>query len=240
VAAGSRKAVARRRKAHSLPTFPPNHYSYPEDAAAEGAQHVRPSAEAIQALAAAHGFPTSFDLVEELHERWFWWRADVSMGRTPAASAQKRYLRELSARAAALEEALRTLPDTLHDELMDVGGGPERLNLAALRWQAYQLWVNAWAAAGRLTPSRAGAPGDPALLQLIVKLRRMYCAAFGPNAPRLSKSDRYGGKFFTFVESVLALFGVEKSNAALGRLIARALKDIDRRDKGVSSKSPSK
>jgi hypothetical protein len=226
-----RSPKQKRRKSHQLPTFPPNHYSYPNSHGPDGKRDEPPHQEGLRLLAQRHGFPPDFDLAEEIEDRWFWWRFDTVTGRMPPATVQRQFLREVSKRAAAIEEAIDKLPDDLRDDILESVGGPAHLNLHQLKWSAHFLRMGCIAAVKKIPPSRRGARGNPELIRLLLKLFRLYRRAFGTNAARITKADRYGGRFFEFANDVLVAFGIHKSNQALGKAIEKAIADARRRDR---------
>lgn len=214
----------------------------------------RPTSNDIEALARTHDFPESFDLVRRLTFCWEWWRGNVQHGPRRPASEHRKFLNEIARRASALEEALTKAGSEVikaiaiadeHQRAIGRDGlgrlvaptgifDPQKpkLDLNALRKSVHELSRLATVAARSLPASSAGPRGSPDLINLLADLARIYRSAFGNDAPRITKADKYSGKFFDFVVDVLGLpaFGVTKSNSALGQAINKARALVDRRD----------
>ena len=217
-----RGAVSKRRRPHELPEFPPDSYTYPESSQ-NGHGKTAPDIATLRAIAEKHGFPPEIDLAEKLDERWFWWRFDVVTGRHPSASVQRKFLREVTRRVASLGQALDRVPEFLRRSILECAGGSERLDVSSLRQALHVLRSASFAATERVQPSHPGAWGNPELIDLLMKLHRIWQEAFGANAARIGKADRYRGKFFDFANDVLKVFGIQKSNQALGKAIELAI-----------------
>lgn len=234
--AGSKKGPARTRsrRRKPLPDLRPRGHTFPEPPDERGRRIEPPSEDNIHGLAVKHGFPPEFDLVGHLNWRWEWWRGSLQHGPEPIGADRKRLLREIGQRANALADAIERT------------GGPERkllleaflayeLDLGDIERKCRQLARSASIAQRQVEPSKRGQKGDPAFDDLLYGLWRTYQKAFGADAPRLSRSDRYDGPFFKFSNDVLRLFGIEKSNNGLGKAIEKILRAADRVDAAAAS-----
>ena len=220
--------MAKKRKV--LPDLRPRIYSYPDQPDDTSRRDSPPSPEKIQKIAARHGFPVGFDLVEKLEDRWVFYHADVYSGAPPSGAVRRKFLRELADRAALLEDAITKAGNVERKLILDsIPSG--RLDFDGLERGARELALAARVAEGNVPRSRRGARGNPETIELLCKLWRVYRAAFGDNAARLSRTGtRYGGRFFDFANDVLHLFGIRKSNDGLGKAIQKAQAAVAARD----------
>jgi len=222
--------MAKARKRKELPDLRPRVYSFPEGPDSTGRIPSPPSEDEVRRLANRHGFPAQFDLVRELEDRWFWWRTDVQIGRSPAASVHRDFLRELALRARLLNEAVSKI-GILERRLIHNAVLPPHLDLDLLERHSRHLAAAAQVAAKGVPPSARGARGDPYTIELLCKLWRLYQSAFGPNARRLTRTgDQFSGRFFDFANDTLRLFGIRKSNQSLGKAIQKAQAAVAARD----------
>ena len=213
-------------KRTQLPDCRPKGHTFPEAPDQHGRRFEPPPAERIRQLASQHAFPDHFDLVGELQWRWEWWRGSVQEGREPLGSDRRRLLRAIAHLADDLAEAINRTGSTERKLILDAFLH-YHLDLAALERDARRLARSSTVAAKLVTSSKRGQRGDPATDELLYCLWRTYIRAFGPDAPRLSRTDKYDGQFFRFADGVLKLFGIRKSNNALGKAIEKALRIAD-------------
>ena len=144
----------------------------------------------------------------------------------PPMAIHRRFLKEMARRAADLEEALTKAGSVQRSAILDaVGSG--NVDFDVLKRSIRMLRLGALAGAESLEPTRAGPRGDDDTLKLLCKLFELNVEAFGENAPRITKAGGYQGQFFDFAAEVLQMFGIRKSNAALGRAIENAIKIVD-------------
>ena len=193
-----------------------------------------PSEDAIRLIAATHGIPESADLPRRLEEEWYWWRQSKQLGSPTPGAVRRQFLREVARRALALEESINKAGADERRALLDTFP-PTRFNLDALATGAHDLWLAASIASRHVPKTKAGHPGDPATHSLLCKIWLIYREAHGAGAPKISRSDEYGGAFFRFAEDVLRVFGERKSNNALGKAIEKALAAVKRREGRVLS-----
>lgn len=215
-----------RRKSRELPDLRPKVHRFPEPPNNNGQQPTPPTRAKIESIAIRHGFPPSCDLVSEIERRWEWWRGDVQKGADPPATVHKKFLVEMAKRAKALEDAIERAGIVERRAIFD-SVARHNLDLQLLERQLKWLRRGATAGARTVPPSRSGARGDPTLLNLLCQLFRIYTTAFGANAQRITKTDKYSGPFFDFTFDVLREFGVQKSNQALGKAIEKAIAAVD-------------
>jgi hypothetical protein len=140
---------------------------------------------------------------------------------------RKKFLRETARRAKQLEQAIEYVGSIERNAILEIVGS-HNLDLNAVKRSVHFLWLGATAGARNIPPSQRGRHGDGPFIELLCKLFRVYLKAFGENAPRLSKTHRYSGRFFSFAEDVLKTFGVRKSNHAIGKAIEKAIAAVDR------------
>lgn len=221
--------MATKKARKVLPDLREVGYTFPEAADSQGRRPSPPAAENIRELAMKHNFAEHFDLVSELNECWFWWRAGAHFGPAVPGSVRRDFLIELARRAEDLAEAVTKAGSYERRLILDIET-PDRLDLEAVEKYAQRLSAAAAVAARNVPRSAPGARGDPDTIDLLCKLWRVYLKAFGPNARRLTRSgDKYSGRFFYFADDVLRLFNICKSNMALGKAIEKAQTAVDAR-----------
>ena len=219
----------KKKSRRNLPDLRPKVYSVPEPKDQHGIDSNLPSKEHIEALGKRHGYPTGFDLVNELQDAWIFWRGDVETGSEPTATEHRRFLQEIARHAKALEEALTKAGSVERSAILNVWGN-RNLDFEALRQSVYQLWIGATVGVRSLKATRAGPRGDKATMRLICLLYKINVSAFGESAPRIARAEKYQGRFFDFTSDVFLLFGIDKSNFALGRSIEKAIKIVNKRE----------
>lgn len=221
------------RKRKELPDLRPRGYTFPEGPDEDGRSHSPPTDEAIHALAERYHFPPDFDLAGRLRHQWEWWRADMQIGPDPTAQERRAFLHELAERAERLNDALSKAGTVERGLILDLYP-PGTLKLDELRAGAHHLATAARVAERRVTPSRRGARGRVETVELLCKLWRTYRAAFGTDAPKLSRVGTvYGGAFFDFAGDTLRLFGVRMSNASLGKAIQKAQTAVSNESRAI-------
>lgn len=202
---------------------------HPEALDEYGHRPEPPSTEQLAQLARKHGFQVPFDVASDLEQLWYWWRGRLQVRPEPLGTERGYLLQELARRAGELADALRHAGDN-EKKLIKEAFPSWRLDCDAILRNAWRLEVSSKAAAKQVTASRPGQQGDPVTIDLLGRLWRVFRKAFGANAPRISRSDKYAGAFFEFADDVLHAFGVGKSNNALGKAIEKALRAVDRQD----------
>lgn len=217
----------KKHRQRDLPDLRPRRHSFPETPDADGNVPEPPSSEKIAALARKHKFPVGFDLVKPIHAAWYWWRGRTQTGPDSPMADHRSFLEEMARRSEALEEALNKAGGVERSAIFNVVGSYD-LDLEDLQRNLQMLRLGANAGAANLKPTRAGPRGDEKSLRLLCTLFDLNVRAFGPNARRITNADIYSGRFFDFAADVLQMFGIHKSNAALGKAIEKAIKIVDR------------
>lgn len=208
----------RGRKRYQLPDLRSTTYTLVEPGCSD---------DEIREIHRKHHFPDETDLRALIRNAWFWWQPAWKAAPDPPASVRRRYLAETAARAQALEEAL-THAGAVERSALRAAVGSHNLDLEELGRSVHSLCRAAKIAGKQIPRSKPGRRGHRADTNLLEMLYRVFCNAFGQDAARVSKSDKYGGRFFEFADDVFRLFGAGKSNAALGKAIERMLKALDR------------
>jgi len=225
----------KKRKGRELPDLRPKAIKFPEPPDANEKVPEPPSAERIEALGRKHKYPDDFDLVNPIQSAWEWWRGRVQAGQDEPAAIRRRFLRTMSRRAEALEECLAKAGSTERKAIFD-SVGSHNVNFSSLQQNLRMLRLGAKAGAKNLQPTQPGPRKEENTLRLLCKLFELNVRAFGQDAPRISNNlNEYSGQFFDFANDVLELFGIRKSNAALGKQIEKAIKIVD---KTLSHQSP--
>ena len=188
-----------------------------------------PSTDQLEQLARKHGFQVPFDVTGELEQLWYWWRGRLQVRPEPSGTERGYLLQEVARRAGELADALRHAGDN-EKKLITESFPVWQVDCEIMLRNAMRLEASSNAAAKQVTASKPGQKGDPATIDLLGRLWRIFRKAFGADAPRISRSDNYGGAFFEFADDVLHDFGVAKSNTALGKAIEKALRAVDRQD----------
>lgn len=139
------------------------------------------------------------------------------------------FLKKMARRAKALQESLIRVGGVgvERSAILDAIG-TDNFDLDDLNRRVGVLFVGATIGAKQLKRTRSGRRGDQETLRLLCKLFELNVEVFGESAPRITKADDYQGRFFDFADDVLQLFGIQKSNAALGKAIEKAIKIVDR------------
>ncbi len=210
----------------NLPDFRPGVHRFPEPPGANGKVPEPPSAEQIEALGRKHKYPDGFDLVKPIQSAWEWWRGRMQIAPEYPTTAHKDFLKEMARRAESLGEAIDKAGSVERSAIFDVVGS-QNLDLKVLRRNLQMLRLGANAGAANLKRTRPGPRGNEETLALLVTLFDLNIKAFGQKAPRITKADGYEGPFFSFAADVFQMFGIHKSNAALGRAIENAIKIVD-------------
>ena len=192
----------------------------------------------IQIIKTRHGFKRRFDLAGELRGIAYGARRTWIRDTGLQARQIKSFMRLVRSRVRELRALFTNGTDDQLSLLIrapadsqDLADPTEELRLAPheltqLARLLTRLDRAAEQAASR--PARLGRRPNRGRAELAKKLRRLYIREFGPNAPRVTKADQYGGPFFEFLKDVLPLFGVRPmGNAALGHVAARAVKVVD-------------
>jgi hypothetical protein len=206
----------------------PRTYSYPEPPDADGNVAEPPSSEQIEALALEHQYPVEIDLVKPIQDAWYWWRTHTQTEPMPPMADHRRFLKEMARRAAALEESLIKAGTVERSAILDAVGS-QNMDFEGLRRSVQWLRRGAGTGATGLKKSRAGPRGDDETLRLVCKLFELNVKAWGQDAPRITNAGKYSGRFFDFAADVLQIFGITKSNDALGKVIEKAIKIVDRK-----------
>ena len=218
-----------KRKRRELPDHSPPRHSFPEPPDGSGALREPPTAEQAQRLSKKHGFPADFDLDKRLKWAWEWWRGSVQSGPPPRTSERRRLMLELAKCAEGLADAIGKLGTVERRAILETFPA-ERLDLTALAQNARWVALAAKYGARKLPASKGGKRGEPAKVELLSILWRIYTdeGAFGPNAPRISYNrGEFTGPFFKYAEEVLELFGErnrrasDRGNVALGKAIQK-------------------
>lgn len=202
-------------------------HSFPEPPDAEGYVPKPPSTEQIEELGRKHKYPFGFDLVNPIHSAWFSWRGHTQTGPELSMAVHRSFLEKMARRAEALEESLTKAGSVERSAILDIVG-THNLDFKGLQRSLQRLRLGADAGAAKLKPTRAGPRGDEETLRLLCDLFDVNVKAFGQNAPRITNAEKYKGRFFDFAADVFQMFGIRKSNAALGRAIEKAIKIVDR------------
>jgi hypothetical protein len=225
---------ARRQRKRPLPDLRPRGYTFPEG---PGGQQP-PEHHALLELATRHRFQNPEAVAATLADDvWFWWRALVQIGPTTPAAQSRELLRAIQDRAAALAEAIASCGQretTLLHEWTT-----RQLDLPKLQEHLHDLQLTARIAAGHVPSSKRGRPNGPAGW-VARKLTTLWLEEFGERARRLSRRSKlnranpgsrrakdnvramYSGPLFDFVSDTFALFGIEKSDEAIGKAIEGA------------------
>ncbi len=222
-----RGETLKKRGQRDLPDLRPRVHSFPEPPDADGNVPEPPSTEQIEALARKHKYPVGFDLVNPIHSAWFWWNGRTQTEPEPPMAVHRSFLEEMARRAEALEESLTKAGSVERSAILDTVG-THNVDFENLRQSIQWLRRGAAAGAAKLKPTRAGPRGDEETLRLLCKLFDLNVKAFGQNAPRITKAEKYEGRFFDFAADVFQMFGIRKSNKALGKAIEKAIKRVDR------------
>jgi len=207
----------------NLADLRPGVHRFPEPPDAGGNVPEPPSVEQIESLGRKHKYPDDFDLVKPIHGAWEWWRGRTQTGPEHPMADHKTFLKKMSRRAEALEEAIDKAGSVERSAILDVVGS-QNLDLKVLRRNLQMLRLGANAGAANLKQTRAGPRGDEETLVLLCMLFELNVRAFGSNAPRITKAEKYSGRFFDFAAEVFQMFGIHKTDDALGRAIEKAIK----------------
>jgi hypothetical protein len=226
------KGKPRQRKSKGLPNLHRPEgvvIIFPEALDEYGHRPEPPSLEQLDQLARKHGFRVPFDAAGDLELLWYWWRGRLQVRPEPSGTERGQVLQAVARRAGGLADALRHAGAN-EQELINGAFPSWQLDCETLLRIALRLEVASKTAAEMVAASKPGQQGDPVTIALLSRLWRIFRKAFGAAAPRISRSDKYGGAFFEFADDVMRVFGVGKSNNALGKAIEKALRAVDRQD----------
>ena len=216
----------KKRKSHELPDLRPRTIKFPEPPDADGKTPEPPTTEQIKVLARKHNYPEGFELVKPIQESWYWWRGDLQTGQDEPAAIHRRFLTTMASRVEALEECLTKAGSTERNAIFD-SVGSDNVDFNSLQRSLRMLRLGAKSGAANLERTRAGPHSDEKIPRLLCKLFELNVRAFGHDAPRITKSNQYSGRFFDFADEVLQLFGISMTNDALGKQIEKAIKIVD-------------
>lgn len=225
----------KKRKGRELPDLRPKAIKFPEPPDANEKVPEPPAPEQIEKLARKYNYPANFELAKPIQDAWHWWRGDIQTGPDEPAAIHRKFLETMACRVKALEECLAKAGSTERRAIFD-SVGSHNVNFSSLQQNLRMLRLGAKAGAKNLQPTRSGPRKEENTLRLLCKLFELNVRAFGQDAPRISNNlNEYSGQFFDFANDVLELFGIRKSNAALGKQIEKAIKIVD---KTLSHQSP--
>ncbi len=224
----------KKRKSPELPDLRPKAIKFPEPPDTDGNTPEPPTPEQIEKLARKYNYPADFELAKPIQDAWHWWRRDIQTGQDEPAAIHRKFLETMARRVKALEECLAKAGSTERRAIFD-SVGSHNVNFSSLQQNLRMLRLGAKAGAKNLQPTPTGPRKEENTLRLLCKLFELNVKAFGQDAPRIAKSDHYSGQFFDFADDVLKMFGIPKSNAALGKQIEKAIIIVD---KTLSHQSP--
>jgi hypothetical protein len=204
--------------------------------------------ERVRDLAKHHQIADDYDLCGKLEDAAFWYDLlTASNERRLPHSKHKDYLRELLKRAKDLEDALRSMNSELAWQLHQAW--PHLASKDDWRSRMQEDARNLARAANRavenLPSTKGGRPMDEAFKRLLDTLIDTYEESTGKKAgyqceepyyDYLDELDndegsvddnekrRYLGPFIDFATQALELFGIKKTNVALGKALERRLR----------------
>lgn len=191
------------------------------------------------------GFPDDFDLKAPLLDIWSEHRNEWFEGGGSRSNDRRQFL---NAFHDGVLKLFKLVSDAHSSDLRFLVGDPPALSISSgldtsppapsrvAELNNHLAWLRELAATALARRAPSGRRRSPRLEMIVYSLRLIYLRALGPGAPRITKSDRYGGKFMEFIAAVLPVMGEKPvSNSQLAAIISAVIAAVDRKSAELQS-----